>query len=273
MIAPYLDESVEAPESLRVRMNRERDRQAESLCHERDDAETTAVFRRWLPMMRRARTDLENHNHYIDQMSVGQLRAALLAAGRWLVERGVIAERDDIFWLTREEMTDALRQSPSVPLGQTLADRKAQWNEWEEMAPPPILGIPESRLEPRPPLSDEMTAETASEDGILRGVGASAGRIRGRARVIPSGTQHPDVDPGEILVADYAGPAWTPLFPILGGIVLTRAALFHHAATTAREYGLPAVINIKDATKRIPDRAWVTLDGTTGEIFIEAEAE
>jgi phosphohistidine swiveling domain-containing protein len=74
-----------------------------------------------------------------------------------------------------------------------------------------------------------------------------------------------------ILIAAHAGPAWTPLFPMLGGLVLTRAALFHHAATTAREYGLPAVINVRDATSRIPDGAWITLDGTTGEIRMEAE--
>ena len=55
-------------------------------------------------------------------------------------------------------------------------------------------------------------------------------------------------------------------------LVLTRAALFHHAATTAREYGLPAVINVREATSRIPDRTWITLDGTTGEIRLEAES-
>jgi pyruvate,water dikinase len=116
-----------------------------------------------------------------------------------------------------------------------------------------------------------MIQETVSEDGALQGTGPSAGRVRGRARVIPSGTPQPAIAPGEILIADYAGPAWTPLFPLLGGLVLTRAALFHHAATTAREYGLPAVINVRDATSRIPDGTWITLDGTTGEIRMEAE--
>jgi pyruvate,water dikinase len=269
MIAPYLLENVESPESLRSRMNEERDRQAEALCQKHDNEETVSAFRRWLPLMRRVRTDLENHNHYIDQMSVGQLRAAILAAGRWLSDRNVTAERDDVFWLHREEIDAALRSDSPESSQEKIAARKAQWEEWGRMTPPPLLGIPEPQLEPRPPFTDEVTVEVAEEDGILRGVGASAGKIRGRARVIPSGTQHPDVAPGEILVADYAGPAWTPLFPILGGLVLTRASLFHHAATTAREYGLPAVVNIKDATLRIPDRAWITLDGSTGEIVLE----
>ncbi len=128
------------------------------------------------------------------------------------------------------------------------------------------------QLEPRPPFKEEVTLETVSEDGVLQGTGASAGSVRGRTRVIPSGTPRPDIAPGEILIAEHAGPAWTPLFPTLGGIVLTRAALFHHAATTAPEYGLPAVINVRDATSRIPDGAWITLDGTTGEIRIEAKS-
>ncbi len=114
-----------------------------------------------------------------------------------------------------------------------------------------------------------MTVETISEAGAVRGVGASSGQARGRARVIPSGVQLPDIAPGEILVAETAGPAWTPLFPMLGGLILNHGALFSHAATTAREYGIPAVIHVKDATLRIPDRAWVILNGTTGEVSIE----
>jgi pyruvate,water dikinase len=58
---------------------------------------------------------------------------------------------------------------------------------------------------------------------------------------------------------------------MLGGLILNHGALFSHAATTAREYGIPAVINVKDATLRIPDAAWVTLDGTTGEVTVETE--
>jgi pyruvate,water dikinase len=271
MITPYLHEGIEAPEALRARMNEERDRQAEALVQASEDKEAAGVFRRWLPLMRRARTDLENHNHSIDQMSVGQLRAAILAAGRWLAERNLLAERGDVFWLHHEEITRALRTDPPESFLQTVAQRRIQWEEWEQMAPSPLFGLPEGRLEPRAPLRDEMTQEAVAEDGVLQGTGASAGRVRGRARVIPAGTPQPDIAPGEILIADHAGPAWTPLFPLLGGLVLTRAALFHHAATTAREYGLPAVINVREATSRIADGTWITLDGTTGEIRMEAE--
>src|SRR5205807_660123 len=135
--------------------------------------ETSEVFRRWLPLMRRARTDLENHNHYIDQMAVGQLRAAILASGRWLVDRGMLHERDDVFWLYHEEITRALRASPPASLVPTVEQRKSTWDSWSRMTPPPILGLPESHLDARPPYRDEMTAETAPESGALQGIGAS----------------------------------------------------------------------------------------------------
>jgi pyruvate,water dikinase len=145
MIAPYLTSTVEAPETLRIRMNTERDRQVEAV-GQSEDREAAAIFLRWLPLMRRARTDLENHNHYIDQMAVGQLRAAILAAGRWMVERGVLSEREDVFWLYREEITQVLREGSPTPHRRTVAQRKQEWVAWERMSPPPILGLPEKQL-------------------------------------------------------------------------------------------------------------------------------
>lgn len=79
----------------------------------------------------------------------------------------------------------------------------------------------------------------------------------------------PDLKPGEILVAENAGPGWTPLFPILCGIVLDLGAVTQHAATTAREYGIPAVMHTKNATLRIPDGAWITIDGSAGTVEID----
>ena len=79
----------------------------------------------------------------------------------------------------------------------------------------------------------------------------------------------PAIELGDVLVAVNAGPAWTPLFPLLGGLVLDEGAFGQHGATTAREYGVPAVITTRDATRRIPDRAWVVVDGAAGTVEIE----
>ena len=69
-----------------------------------------------------------------------------------------------------------------------------------------------------------------------------------------------------MLVAENAGPLWTPVFPILGGLVLDQGVLFQHAAATAREYGVPAVINVGNATRRIREGDWVTVDGSAGTV-------
>ena len=81
--------------------------------------------------------------------------------------------------------------------------------------------------------------------------------------------QLPVLEHGAILVTENMGPLWTPLLPRLGGLVLEGGSVGQHAAATAREYGVPAVINVKDARWRIPDGAWLTVDGTTGVVELD----
>jgi len=137
------------------------------------------------------------------------------------------------------------------------------------MTPPPLLGVPEATLPERPALRNDLTDAGSSVSGRLLGQAASAGRKRGRARVVSDAVVLPDLEPGDVLVAENVGPRWTPLFPILGGLVLDGGALGQHAAATAREYGVPAVIGTGDATRRIPDGAWVTVDGGAGTVDLE----
>jgi pyruvate,water dikinase len=87
--------------------------------------------------------------------------------------------------------------------------------------------------------------------------------------VVTDLTSLPNLSPGVVLVTKNVGPLWTPFFPILGGLIIDKGSLGQHAATTAREYGVPAVIATRHATQRIPDGAWVTLDGSTGLVEIE----
>lgn len=272
LVAPYLDPTVEPPAEERARARARRDARVEEICAACPDPAAVAEFRHWLPFLRRARTALENHNHYIDQMSFGQLRRAILAAGRWLVDQGALAAVDDIFWLHRDEIVAALRAPAPVALGAIIAARQAEHARWAAFDPPPLLGVPPARLDPRPSLQDDVTPTSAHEDGRVRGQGASAGRRRGRARVVPMGTLRPALAPGDVLVAENAGPLWTPYFPILAGLVLDQGAIMLHAATTAREYGIPAVIGAGNATRHIPDGAWVIVDGDAGTVEVEGEA-
>jgi pyruvate,water dikinase len=267
LVAPYLDPAVESPAAARARARAERDAQVETVCAACPDATAVADFRRRLPLLRRSRTALENHNHYIDQMSYGQLRRAILAAARWLTSQGAIAAVDDIFWLERDEIVVALRAPAS--LAATIAARRAEHATWAAIDPPPLLGAAAAQLDPRPSLTDAVTSVPVEENGRIVGQGASAGRRRGRARVVAMGTLMPALAPGDVLIAENAGPLWTPFFPILAGLVLDQGLVMQHAATTAREYGIPAVIATGNATRRIPDGAWVTVDGAFGTVEVE----
>jgi phosphohistidine swiveling domain-containing protein len=268
LAAPYLEPASEAPAEARARALAARDGVLEELCAA-CAPEEAAELRRVVAWARRQRTSLEEHNHYIDQMSWGQLRRVALAVGARLAGRGALEAAEDVFWLRRDEIAAALGQGGPASWRETVAERRAEHAAFCALEAPLYLGVPPSALPPRPPLTDAVTAAEAAAGGSrLVGVGASAGVARGRARVVPMGTLLPDVSPGDVLVAVNAGPMWTPLFPILGGLVLDQGALLQHAATIAREFGVPAVLQTRSATRRIKDGEWVTVDGAAGTVEI-----
>lgn len=269
LASSFLHPEVEPPAEARARQQETREKRVEALCSACEDGAAVADFRRELAYARRRETMLEDHNHYIDQVSHGQLRRALLAAARHLVDRGVLGASDHVFWLRYQEIVDALRGEAPVSFGNVIATRKAEHARWQEMTPPPLLGVPDPALPQRPPLGDDVTSDGLETPGRLSGQPASPGRSRGRARIVSDTVALPDLAPGEVLVAKNVGPRWTPLFPILGGLVLDGGALGQHAAATAREYGIPAVIGTGNATRRIPDGAWIIVDGGAGTVEIE----
>jgi pyruvate,water dikinase len=113
--------------------------------------------------------------------------------------------------------------------------------------------------------------EGAGLDGaVLRGTGVSRGRATGPAHLAQPAHAPPDVRPGTVLVATLVGEAWTPIFPLLGGIVLDLGGIFQHAAVVAREYGIPAVMMTREATKVIAEGQVVTVDGDAGIVELTA---
>jgi pyruvate,water dikinase len=214
---------------------------------------------------------LEEHNHYIDQLSTGLLRRAALATADRLVQLGRLATCQDVFYLTFAEILDGLRGKSGGSAVDLVAMRKTEQKTWAAFNPPAFLGMPDARLPERPAFTDDIVAEDAPKEGLVTGRGASPGRCSGRARVIKELATHPNIEPGEILVAVNAGPLWLPFFPILGGLVLDSGSLGQHAASTAREYGIPAVVGTQNATRMIPDGAWVEVDGTSGTVTISED--
>jgi pyruvate,water dikinase len=103
----------------------------------------------------------------------------------------------------------------------------------------------------------------------LQGLPASAGRIRGTARLVESIGEAAALAPGEILVTRGTDPGWTPVFPLVGGLVLETGGLLSHGAIIAREYGVPAVINVPGSLSTIKDGQIIEVDGTNGRVYLD----
>ncbi|MBN1581185.1 MAG: phosphoenolpyruvate synthase, partial [Anaerolineae bacterium] len=112
-------------------------------------------------------------------------------------------------------------------------------------------------------------ARTDSAAGaVLKGAGASPGRVVGTARVLHGPEEFGQMQPGDILVAAITTPAWTPLFAMAAAIVTDVGGPFSHGSIVAREYGIPAVLGTGAATRRIHSGQTITVDGTAGEVIL-----
>jgi pyruvate,water dikinase len=117
-------------------------------------------------------------------------------------------------------------------------------------------------------VSAAKTPELRKAITELKGTGASKGSVTATARVLASFDEYERLEEGEVLVCTTTTPAWTPLFAVAGGVVTDGGSLLSHSAIAAREYGIPAVVSARGATKLIPDGARVTVDGDAGIVRI-----
>ena len=171
-------------------------------------------------------------------------KQALLEEAERLVEARVLREKDDIFYLRFEEIQDVVRTQRADD--QLIRERKEAFASYQALTPPRVL------------TSDgEAVAGAYRRDdvpaGALVGLPVSAGTIEGRARVILDMAEA-DLEAGDILVTAFTDPSWTPLFVAIAGLVTEVGGLMTHGAVIAREYGLPAVVGVEDATRLI--RGW-----------------
>ncbi len=194
-------------------------------------------------------------------MRVFALGHALIApVGIELTDRGLLDAAEDVFFLT---LTELRRAIAGEDLRKTVAERHDVYRRERSR-----------RHIPRVLLSDGTDAETelpAATDGGIRGTPASPGIARGIARVIlsPVGAR---LEPGEVLVAPSTDPGWTPLFLTAGALVMEMGGMMSHGAVVAREYGIPAVVGVPDATGRIATGERVTVDGSAGTVAKEVAA-
>ncbi|QCD61013.1 rifamycin-inactivating phosphotransferase [Streptomyces hawaiiensis] len=184
--------------------------------------------------------------------------ALLEEAGR-LARAGVLREKEDIYYLTFQELHDVVRSSNPVD-DQLIRQRKDAFQSYHALTPPRVL------------TSDGETLNGAYRrddvpDGALVGLPVSGGTIEGRARVVLDMAQA-DLEAGDILVTAYTDPSWSPLFVGIAGLVTEVGGLMTHGAVIAREYGLPAVVGVDQATRLIRDGQRIRVHGTDGYIEI-----
>jgi len=201
------------------------------------------------------------------------LRRMLGEVGRRMVAAGAIAERDDVYWVKSDEVEAAARAldagQPSEHYGGVVAARRATWERERKVTPPVslpskggvrMLGIDVSRWMPA------RTGQAAGD--VIKGVGASPGRVVGVARVIHGPEEFDLMQPGDILVAKITTPAWTPLFALASGVVTDVGGLLSHSSIVAREYHIPAVLGTGVATERVRSGQHITADGDAGVVTI-----
>jgi phosphohistidine swiveling domain-containing protein len=207
-------------------------------------------------------------------LGLAEVRKQLALVGAALAADGRLESGDDVFFLDFDELRNALGGSGGTSAGTSAGGAGRHRNLRELVVERRAAYSSElgRRHIPRVLLSDGTEPEVlssrgaAATDGALTGSPASAGSVTAPARVIldPVGAH---LEPGEILVAPSTDPGWTPLFLTAGGLVMEMGGPNSHGAVVAREYGIPAVVGVPEATLRLTTGQQITVDGGAGTVL------
>lgn len=186
------------------------------------------------------------------------VKQALLREAEKLVQCGVFRKRKDIYYLSFEELREAAR-TKKFDYNKILK-REEEFEVYEKLTPPRLM-TSEGEIIP-----GEYDSGKASK-GALIGIPASSGVVEGRARVILR-LEDAELSKGDILVTRFTDPSWTPVFVSISGLVAEVGGMMTHGSVVAREYGLPAVVGVENATKLIHDGQRIRVNGTEGYVEI-----
>jgi pyruvate,water dikinase len=185
-------------------------------------------------------------------------KQALLKEAEQLVQSNVIHEKEDIYYLTFDELRDVVDTNHLDY--EVIRVRKEEYKSYEKLNPPRVITSDGEIIAGRYNRGD-LPAKA------IVGLPVSSGVIDGRARVILK-MEDADLEEGDILVTTFTDPSWTPLFVSVKGLVTEVGGLMTHGAVIAREYGLPAVVGVENATKLIKDKQRIRVNGTEGYVEI-----
>jgi pyruvate,water dikinase len=206
----------------------------------------------------------DNGQHYLVKLLLPVRRLFAELGLRWAT-RGWLTRPDDVFFLDWSELSTVVTAGDPAAAGLDLvslaARRRLAYEHWFTVAAPEVIDA-----QGRPVTPEAEEGETPTR---LIGIPASGGRVSGTARIAHSPKEAAQLHQGEILVARSTDPGWTPAFALASGLVLEVGGQLSHGAIVAREYGLPAVVNVREALGRIRMGQRITVDGTVGAVHLE----
>jgi pyruvate,water dikinase len=247
-----------------------------------DDPEQLAKFEELFDAAQYAYPLTEDHAFYIDQMGVVLFRRFMRAVGERLARLGSFADGDDIFFLYDREVRNAIANGTDYT--ELVAQRKTEWEACAQASPPDILGTPPPPPQPGDfvdPFMDAVTSRllgikappTGDEDpNMIDGVAGSPGVYTGVARVVRSLEEAGDLEDGEIMVCEMTLPPWVPMFAIAGAVVADVGGVMSHCAIVAREFAIPAVVGSVNGTSRVQTGQTITVDGTSGNVWLDGRS-
>jgi rifampicin phosphotransferase len=200
---------------------------------------------------------IREHPKYLMVQTLDVIKQAILQEAAQLVEDEIFTNPEEIFWFSLAEIKELLS---TQQLDRNVITRRQEKFQRDTKLTPPRAITSEGEI---------ITAKSGIQvpPGALAGSPVSAGTVEGRARVILK-LENANMDKGDILVTPYTDPAWTPLFPLAAGLVTEVGGLMTHGAVVAREYGIPAVVGVDNATSKIKDGQIIRIDGTQGIVTI-----
>jgi pyruvate,water dikinase len=228
---------------------------------ERVDAEATLTSALPRPARGPARLLLKLVHAYLPLRELGRAsvlrtvdiaRAAARAVGQRGADTGTLRRPDDVFMMTVAELSGAA----SAPGPDELTFRRERWLAYQALTVPPVwVGVPTPVVAPESRVWDQVR---------LSGIGASAGAVEGRVRLVHDPESGAELEPGEILVCHTTDPSWASLFLYASAVVIDIGGPISHGAIVAREMGIPCVINTKHGTERLRTGDLVRVDGRAG---------
>ncbi len=249
------------------------------------------LFRMQLKQARRLQPLRENPKFSLLELSLQQRRLWQELAKRW-IDRGHINAPDDVYFLQFDELASLARRSENETITARMRSRirrrRRQYELWRQVSAPPLrdrhgepIGAgqpavaatrgaestatsPETNASPVSPSAEPSTDLPIT----LRGIAASTGEVEGHAHVADSPTSGRALSRGQILVARFTDPGWTPIFALAGAVVTEIGGVLSHGAIVAREAGIPAVVNVQRATTEIQSGDLLRVNGATGEVTI-----